>query len=68
MSPGLAGRFFTTEPAGKPICMCVCVYIYVYMYICIYVYVCIYIHTYGLYIIHMWALYSKFICMYKFRI
>ena len=34
MSPALAGRFFTTEPSGKPssFCMyvCVCVYIYIY--------------------------------------
>ena len=32
-----AGRFFTTEPPGKPIC--------VYMYICVYIrrYVCVYV-------------------------
>ena len=32
MSPELVGRFFTTEPRGKPIytyvCVCVCVHIY----------------------------------------
>ena len=25
-SPALAGRFFTTVPPGKPVCVCVCVH------------------------------------------
>ena len=28
-SPALTGRFFTTEPPGKPIYVCVCVCVYV---------------------------------------
>ena len=31
--PALAGRFFTTEPTGKPIYVCVCVCMYKYMHI-----------------------------------
>ena len=28
-SPALTGRFFTTEPPGKPLCMvCICLYLY----------------------------------------
>ena len=29
MSPALAGRFFTSEPPGKPLCM---VYVYLYLH------------------------------------
>ena len=33
-SPALAGRFFTTEPPGKPVCVCVyvCIYIYIFFF------------------------------------
>ena len=37
MFPELAGRFFTTEPPGKPIYVCVCVYIYIYTHTYIYI-------------------------------
>ena len=41
ISPTLAGRFFTTEPPEKHICVCVYIYIctvYIYMYMYVYMY------------------------------
>ena len=38
VSPALAGRFFTTEPLGKPLYMCVCV--------CVCVCICISVFTF----------------------
>ena len=37
MSPALVGKFFTTEPPGKPIYVCM----YIYMCVCVCVCVCI---------------------------
>jgi len=40
VSPALAGRFFTTEPAGKPM------YVLIYMYLHMYVHVCVSVYAY----------------------
>ena len=48
----LAGRFFTTEPPGKPI--------YIYVYIYIYTHIHIYTHTY----IYIGCIYIYIGCVY----
>ena len=43
VAPALTGRFFTTEPPGKSIC----VYVYLYTHVCVCVYsVCVYTYIY----------------------
>ena len=64
----LAGRFFTTEPAGKPMYVLIYMYLHMYVHVCIsvYAYICIYMICAGisslLYfkwqksIVHLWLL------------
>ena len=62
MSPALAGRFFTSEPPGKPH---VCTYVYSVIYIYSDIYIRIYIHIYFAIHLRLTQYYKSNILLFK---